>query len=343
MMWDKRTDTIVHEESPYNAEPTRAALGRAAVTPIDTFYSRNHGPIPDIATDGWLLRVEGRVGECLDLDFDALTTRFESYEVTATLQCAGNRRADLQKVREIEGEDVLRAAGVESDDGRHVAFGAPDESKLATPTQSYGSSIPLRKALSDEVLLAWEMNGAALPRVHGGPVRMVVPGYIGARSVKWVDGITVQDHPSDNFFQATAYRLLPPEADPDAAGPGDGISLSSVALNCDVLFPEDGASLAAGALTVRGYALAGDDRGVARVDVSLDGGESWLQARLESELSPWAWQLWSLTADVTPGPRRILARAWDTTGALQPESAAALWNPKGYANNSWAHVDLLVL
>lgn len=238
------------------------------MTPIDTFYSRNHGPIPDIATDGWLLRVEGRVGECLDLDFDALTTRFESYEVTATLQCAGNRRADLQKVREIEGEDVLRAAGVESDDGRHVAFGAPDESKLATPTQSYGSSIPLRKALSDEVLLAWEMNGAALPRVHGGPVRMVVPGYIGARSVKWVDGITVQDHPSDNFFQATAYRLLPPEADPDAAGPGDGISLSSVALNCDVLFPEDGASLAAGALTVRGYALAGDDRGVARVDVS---------------------------------------------------------------------------
>ena len=362
MSWDKRADTIVHGESPYNAEPTPAALGAAAVTPTESFYSRNHGPIPDVAADRWRLRVDGRVTSPLDLGFDELTSRFDPHEVTATLQCAGNRRAGLLEVREIAGEDpwgpgatstatwrgarlaeVLRAAGVEPGDGLHVAFSAPDESELASPTQPYGSSVPLSKALSEEVLLAWEMNGAPLPRVHGGPVRVVVPGYIGARSVKWVDGITVQDRPSDNYFQATAYRILPPDADPDAAGPGDGISLSSVALNCAILVPDDGASLAAGALTVRGYALAGDDRGVARVDVSLDGGESWRQADLDPELGPWAWRFWSLSADIRPGPLWILARAWDTTGALQPESAAALWNPKGYANNSWARVEARVL
>lgn len=361
MTWNKRGDTVVHEVSPYNAEPRRAALASSVVTPTDTFYSRNHGPIPDIAPGDWHVRVDGVVGEPLELGLDALHSRFAAHEVTATLQCAGNRRAGLQEVRDIPGEDpwgpcatstatwrgarlgdVLRAAGVESRDDLHVAFGAPDESELASPTQPYGGSIPLPKALSDEVLLAWEMNGEPLPRVHGGPVRVVVPGFIGARSVKWVDSITVQDRPSDNYFQATAYRILPPDADPDAAGPGDGISLSSVALNCDVLDPDDGASVPAGPLTIRGYALAGDARGVARVDVSVDGGHAWRQADLSDDVSPWAWRFWSVTAELRPGPVRIMARAWDTTGALQPESPAALWNPKGYANNSWAQVDVLV-
>ena len=98
--------------------------------------------------------------------------------------------------------------------------------------------------------------------------------------------------------------------------------------------------MSAGPLTVRGYAFAGDDRGVARVDVSLDGGRTWCQADLEPEQSPWSWRLWSLCGATVAGPVTITARAWDTTGAMQPESAAALWNPKGYANNSWARVHL---
>lgn len=360
-MWDKRSDTIVHERSPFNAEPSRSALAEHAITGFDTFYSRNHGPVPDIPAEAWRLTIDGLVDEYLNLSLDELKGNFGAHEVVATLQCAGNRREGLIDVRDIPGEDpwgpcatsnalwhgarladVLAAAGVDPTDGLHVAFVAPDVSELASPVQSYGSSIPLSKAMSEEVLLAWEMNGEALPRIHGGPVRVVVPGYIGARSVKWVTGITVQSTPSANYFQSVAYRVLPPEFDPDTAGPGDGISLSSVALNCAILAPDDRAEVHAGPLTVSGYAFAGDDRGVARVDVSVDAGGSWVQADLEPEQSRWSWRRWSLLVNATPGSLRVVARAWDTTGALQPESAAALWNPKGYVNNSWAAVHLTV-
>ena len=114
-----------------------------------------------------------------------------------------------------------------------MAFAAPDVSLIADPPQPYGGSIGLDKAASSEVLLAWAMNGDPLPAVHGGPVRVVVPGYIGARSVKWLERVTAQRELSDNYFQATAYRLLPAGADPSAAGPGDGLSLAAVALNAD--------------------------------------------------------------------------------------------------------------
>ncbi|HEY7052280.1 MAG TPA: sulfite oxidase [Mycobacterium sp.] len=350
---------VVHESSSYNAEASRCALAEADVTPVDTFYCRNHGPVPDIAVDDWRLRVDGMADTELSLSFDELTGRYSSHTVVATLQCAGNRRAGFNQVREIVGEDpwgpgatstaqwrgvrlgdVLRSAGVPV--SGHVAFSAPDVSELATPEQTYGSSIPLAKAMADEVLLVWEMNGQPLPRIHGGPVRVVVPGYIGARSVKWLTGVTVQAEPSDNYFQAVAYRILPADFDPDSAGPGDGISLSSVALNCDILTPDEGTDVPAGALTVSGYAFAGDDRGVARVDVSVDDGRTWQQAELGPELSRWAWRRWQTTVEARPGPLRLTARAWDTTGATQPESAASLWNPKGYANNSWAHVQVTV-
>ncbi|MDF2823397.1 MAG: sulfite oxidase, partial [Mycobacterium sp.] len=280
--------------------------------------------------------------------------------VTATLQCAGNRRAGFMAIRPIPGEDpwgsgavstarwhgarlsdVLRAAGAASGD-LHVAFAAPDWSDDATPPQTYGSSIPLAKAVSGEVLLCWQMNDEPLPAVHGGPVRVVVPGYIGARSVKWITGITVQECPSDNYFQSTAYHILPADTDPEVAPPHTGFPLSSVALNSDVLYPDDGARVPAGPLTVRGYAFAGDDREVTRVDVSLDDGHTWAQADLGRDLGPWAWRHWTLPVTVEPGAVSITVRAWDSTGACQPESAAALWNPKGYANNSWATVHMVV-
>lgn len=181
------------------------------------------------------------------------------------------------------------------------------------------------------------MNGEPLPAPHGGPVRVVVPGYIGARSVKWVTGINVRDTPSDNYFQAVAYHLLPADAAPDT-DPRSGISLSSVGLSCAILVPDDGATVSAGPLRVRGYAFAGDGRGIARVDVSLDEGRTWRQADLEPQASPWSWRRWSLAVNVAPGPLSVTARTWDTTGATQAESAAALWNPHGYANNSWARV-----
>jgi sulfite oxidase len=357
-LWGKRDDMIVHEADPYNAEPSRGALADRMLTPIDSFYGRNHGPIPFIDPQGWRLRVGGLVEDDLELSLDDLRGQFAQRTLTVTLQCAGNRRSGLIKVRDIPGEapwgpgatstaewtgvslaEVLRAVRPR-EEAAHVAFAAPDISQIADPPQSYGGSVPRTKALAGEVLLAWAMNGQPLPPVHGGPVRVVVPGYIGARSVKWVERITLQDHPSGNYFQATAYRLLPAEADPAAAGPGDGLSLGAVAVNADILRPGDGAALTAGAAEVTGYAFAGDDRGIARVDVSTDGGCSWRQADLGEDAGPWAWRQWRTVIDVPSGQTEIIARAWDTSAAAQPESPVHLWNPKGYVNNSWARVQV---
>ena len=356
-MWGKRPDMIVRGRLPFNAEPPPSVLAGNEITAVDTFYARNHGPFPDIPADQWRLSIDGRVDKPLTLTYDELTTDFEQHSVVATLACAGNRRAELLAVRPIPGKDpwehgaistaewrgvrladVLAAAGVRREDGLHVEFLAPDVAQEARPVQSYGSSIPLRKATSEEVLLAWQMNGQPLPQAHGGPVRVVVPGYIGARSVKWVTTITVQPAPSENYFQALDYRILPPEADADTIPEGEGISLSSLPLNCDILVPTDGEPVTAGALTVRGWAIAGDGHSVERVDVSLDGGHSWRQADLRPAASRWAWSVWSLTVDVEPGPLSITARAWEDTGVTQPESPASLWNPRGYGNNAWAHI-----
>jgi sulfite oxidase len=358
-LWGKRDAMVVHSKQPYNAEPPAAVLAASDITPVDAFYARNHGPFPDIAPQRWQLTVDGQVERPLVVTYEQLTTEFTQHTVTATLVCAGNRRAELLRVRPIAGKepwahgaistaewggvrlaDVLAAAGAREDDGFHVAFEAPDIAEEAKPAQPYGGSIPLHKAMSPEVLLAWRMNSEPLPRAHGGPVRLVVPGYIGARSVKWVTAITVQRGPSRNYFQSHDYRILPPEADAESVAAGEGISLSSLALNCDILDPTDDERVAPGQLTIRGYGIAGDGRSVERVDVSLDDGLSWRQAELHPAPGKWSWRPWSLVVDVAPGPLRITARAWDDTGALQPESAASLWNPRGYGNNAWARVAL---
>ena len=354
-----RSDMIVHTVEPLNAEPPRAVLGQDDLTGADTFYVRNHGPIPDIQPDSWRLRIGGLVDRPLELSLAALRDEFARHEVVAALECAGNRRAGLMKVRDIPGQepwgpgaagnarwtgvrlaDVLAAAGIAAG-GEHVAFQAPDVSEEASPPQPFGASIPLGKALGGEVLLAFAMNGQPLTRVHGAPVRVVVPGYIGARSVKWVEQITVQAEPSANFFQAS-YQLLPAEADPSRAGPGDGFSLGPLAVNAAILAPDEAATVPAGPVTVAGYALAGDDRRVARVDISADGGHSWRQASLENELSPWSWRLWRATLDLPPGHADVTVRAWDSAASVQPESEADLWNPKGYVNNAWARLRLTV-
>jgi sulfite oxidase len=361
-LWGKRDDMIVRGRLPYNAEPPPAVLASSDITPIDAFYGRNHGPFPDIAPRRWRLMIDGCVDRPLTLTYDQLITDFDQHSVVATLACAGNRRAELLRLRPIPGKDpwahgaistaewrgvrladVLAAAGVHRHDGLHVAFEAPDVAQEARPVQPYGSSIPLSKAMSQEVLLAWQMNSEPLPRVHGGPVRVVVPGYIGARSVKWVTAITVQPGPSGNYFQAHDYRILPSHADPDTVAAGEGMSLSSLALNCDILDPTDDDRVPRGRLTVRGYGIAGDGRGVERVDVSLDDGLTWRQADLHPAPSKWSWRPWSLAVDVAPGPLTVTARAWDDTGALQPESPASLWNPRGYGNNAWARVALTVI
>jgi sulfite oxidase len=351
--WAKSDDMIVYGTEPYNAETPGPALAERTLTPIETFYARNHGPIPEIDPDEWCVELTGLLDRPLTLSLAQLRAGFAHHELIATVQCAGNRRAGLLAVRPIPGEapwgagaistarwtgvslaDILAEAGPRHD-AAHVEFTAPDVAADARPPEPYGSSIPLSKATAGEVLLAWAMNDRPLPPVHGGPVRVVVPGYIGARSVKWVNRITVRDRPSGNYFQAVRYRLLPADADP-----GEGFPLGPVAINADILTPVDGTVLPAGPVTVSGYAYGGEYRGVARVDVSADEGRTWRQADLDPAPGPWAWRLWRTVLDLPAGAVTVTARAWDTAAGCQPECAASLWNPGGYANNSWPRVRL---
>jgi sulfite oxidase len=347
--YGKRTDLIVHEEEPFNAETGRAALAEGPVTATDAFYVRGHGAVPEIDPAAWRLHVDGLVERELDLSLSTLREAFREREVTATLQCAGNRRAGLMAIRDIPGEapwgpgatgtatwtgvalaDVIALAGP-LPRAAHVGFDAADLSPEAKPPQRFGGSIPLDKACRREVLLAWAMNGEPLAPVHGAPLRVVVPGYIGARSVKWLQRIELRTSPWEGYFQHVVYRLLPEDGTP---APGAGMPLGLVALNADVLSPADGATVAAGPVEVRGYAFAGGERYVARVDVSLDAGASWSQAELLEDLGPWAWRHWRTTVELAPGEHEILVRAWDSSAATQPEDEAALWNPKGYVNNA---------
>jgi sulfite oxidase len=347
--YGKRADVIVHEAQPFNAETGPAALAEAPVTATDAFYVRSHGEVPEIDPARWRLHVHGAVERELDLSLATLHEAFREREVTATLQCAGNRRAGLIAIRDIPGEapwgpgatgtatwsgvalaDVLAVAGPLRE-AAHVGFDGADLCQDARPPQRFGGSIPLDKACRREVLLAWAMNGEPLPPVHGAPVRVVVPGYIGARSVKWLERIELRPTPWKGYYQHVVYRLLPEDGTP---GPGAGMPLGLVALNADVLSPADGDTVAAGPVVVRGYAFAGGERHVARVDVSLDGGARWAQAELLEDLGPWAWRHWRITVDLAPGSHEILVRAWDSSAATQPDDEAALWNPKGYVNNA---------
>jgi sulfite oxidase len=345
--YGKRADLIVHEQEPFNAETGLAALAEGPVTATDAFYVRGHGAVPEIDPAAWRLRVHGAVERELDLSLETLREALREREVTATLQCAGNRRAGLIAIRDVPGEapwdpgatgtatwtgvalgDVLALAGPHAG---HVGFEGADISPEAKPAQQFGGSIPLEKARRPEVLLAWAMNGEPLPVVHGAPLRVVVPGYIGARSVKWLERIEVRSEPWHGYFQHVVYRLLPEDG---TVAPGAGMPLGLIALNSDVLSPADGDTVDAGPVQVRGYAFAGGERHVTRVDVSLDAGASWTQTQLLEDLGPWAWRHWQITVELSPGEHEILVRAWDSSAATQPEDEAALWNPKGYVNNA---------
>jgi sulfite oxidase len=344
----KRDDLIVHQENPFNAETGLGSLADA-MTATDAFYVRGHGEVPEIDPGVWRLRVEGLVERELALSLATLREAFVERTVTATLQCAGNRRAGLSAVRDIPGEapwgpgatgtatwtgvmlgDVLALAGPRAG-ASDVGFEGADWSPEANPVQRFGGSIPLDKARRSEVLLAWAMNGEPLPPVHGAPLRVVVPGYIGARSVKWLERIELRSAPWTGYFQYVVYRLVPAG---DTPGPGVGMELGLVALNSDVVSPRPGATVAAGPVEVRGYAFAGGDRYVTRVDVSTDAGASWTEAELLDDLGRWAWRHWRIELVLTPGEHEVLVRAWDSSAATQPEDEGGLWNPKGYVNNA---------
>jgi sulfite oxidase len=309
---------IVRTEEPLNAETPLELLVRSHITPTSLFFVRNHGSIPAIDPERYRLTVDG--DEHLVLTLPELRERWPSESVTATIACAGNRRNELDRVANgvpwgagaigtavwtgVRLADVLAAAGV-AEDARHVEFTGLD---AANGSERFAGSVPLAKALAPEVLLAYEMNGEPLTPEHGLPLRAVVPGYVGARSVKWLAKISVGREPSPSFFQQEDYTL-------------DGTPLGEQVVN----------SAVCGA-PVRGYAVGA--HGVERVEISTDGGRSWTPAQLETGGGSWEWRLWSTDVDFDG---ELLVRAWDGAGEGQPQTA--VWNERGYMNNAWSRLE----
>ncbi len=356
-MTEKHPEWIVRQRSPLNGGPPPHLIARQPVTPIELFFVRNHAPAPAIEPDAYRLRVEGLVERPRDLSLAELK-ELPAVTLEATLQCAGNRRDQLMALEHIPGEvgwgseaishgvwrgvplrAVLARAGVRAS-ARHVAFEGLDEIEQGGAAFGLGGSVPLEKGLAGDVLLAYELNGAPLPAEHGFPLRAVVPGYIGARSVKWLGKIRLQREPSDNYYQAHAYKLFPPDVRAETADWARGLMLSELSLNAAVCAPEPGARLKAGRNRIMGYAAAGGNRTVERVDVSADGGRAWVEAELSAR-KPWSWRLWSVALDLPPGEHELVARAWDSAANTQPE--LPVWNFKGYMNHAWHRVPVTVV
>jgi hydroxyacylglutathione hydrolase len=350
----KSSALVIWSDEPLNAETPLDLLCRSAITPAQLFFVRNHGSLPEIDLSSYRVTIGGRVREPLSLSVEDLG-RFERVEVTAALTCAGNRRDELAAIAPIPGvpwgagaignavwggvrlRDVLLAAGADGE-AAHVSFTGLDQAQEEGELLEFGGSIPLEKALTRDVLLADEMNGEPLPPEHGHPLRVIVPGYIGARSVKWLSTVTVQSEPSTNYFQSRTYRLYPTGVRTETTTSEHGFALGALPVNSAFCRPFDGEVVSGTTVHARGYAITGSARRVERVEISRDGGRTFESAELLDNARPASWQLWEADLEVGSGACELVVRAWDSAGNTQPEDAAKIWNLKGYLNNAWHRV-----
>ncbi len=323
---------LVLSEEPLNAETV--LLGQTGViTSTSRFYIRSHFPIPT-ATQARLV-VEGAVASPLALSLDALRA-LPPRSLVVTLECAGNGRAFLEP--RVPGEqwgvgavstaewtgvslgDVLerarpRAKAVE------VLFRGADE---GTPKDlgeqvPFERSLPLAKASNPDTLLAYAMNGEPLPPEHGAPLRLVVPGWYGMASVKWLQRITVLERPFRGFYQRDRYVV-------------GSRPLTTIEPRAVVAWPQEGDVIGRGRHLVRGYAWSGAAPPPS-VEVSVDGGASWDRAEIAADAGPYAWREWRYAWEAREvGRATLLARTRDAAGNAQPLSQR--WNPLGYANNA---------
>lgn len=351
----KHAAIMVRRDRPYNAEPPADLLVETHCTPQELFFVRNHSAVPEVDVEAFRLTITGAVRKPLRISIAELLSKFPKTNITATLQCAGNRRTDFLSLAPIPDEvpweaqaigtarwggvalsEVLRAAELTSD-AKHIAFGGLDEVEKEGARFAFGGSISREKAMSQEVILAYEMDGKPLPPAHGFPLRTVVPGYLGARSVKWLSNINAQREPSGNYFQAHAYKIFAPHVRAETADWGKGTVIEEMPVNSAICIPRPGESLPAGPVEVRGYAIGkGGDR-IDEVQFSSDGGATWTNAELRGA-NRWAWCLWRTSQELRAGSYVLAVRARDACGNTQPADVRSVWNFKGYANNAWHRV-----
>jgi sulfite oxidase len=348
----KNPDFIFHQKTPPNGGPPLHRLIEEFATPVQDFFLRIHGDIPELDGSTFRLKIGGLAKRPSEFSLKELAERFPVKEITATLQCAGNRRSSASAIKPVPNEvswgneaistaewkgcsltDVLNFAGFD-DQARNVEFIGADRCSKEGTEVHFGGSIPLFRALQGDVLLAWEMNGKPLASEHGAPLRAIVPGYIGARSVKWLNEINLLVDPSKNLYHAHAYRLFPSGASSASADWENALELGELSVNSCICAIED----VSNGLLVKGYATAGGNRHIVRVDVGYGEPLKWREASFQDPPEPGIWRRWQALIPKLLVGELVCARAWDSAANTQPEDPENVWNFKGYMNNAWHRV-----
>lgn len=322
----------------YGTRPDRL-VGELVGT--DRFFVRSHAATPRIDTASWTLRIDGSgVHRPMSIGYSELRETFPVTSVVRTIECAGNRRVQfgLEVGHPFEGtqwgrtaigtaewtgvrlRDLLEHAGVTA-----AACEVMPESLDAIRARR---PLPLAKALADDTVVAWAMNGEELPPDHGFPARLIVSGWLGAASIKWLGRVEVATSHIEVPWNTVDYVMIGPDYPPEgdlARGP----AITEPALSSLVELPWP-AHLASGLHIIRGRAFAGEAR-VTGVEYRIDD-QPWRPATITSEINPGVWVRWQLRWDAPPGEHVLRVRAADDRGRIQPESTA--WNELGYMHES---------
>jgi DMSO/TMAO reductase YedYZ molybdopterin-dependent catalytic subunit len=321
------------------------------LTPNDLFFVRHHwNPMyPDLRN--WALEIDGEVDRPLRLTIAELK-RMPRSSVTCVLQCAGNGRA-LHRPRVagvqwsygavgnarwtgVRVRDLLERAKLKAT-ARHLHTSGSDKPPASVPP--FARSVELEKILADGIV-ADEMNGEPLPRLHGAPARLVVPGWAGDHWMKWLSRLSARPEPQKGFYMETAYRYPRTPGEPGVAvDPKEMSPVTELLVKSNITDAPSRVSAGAAAI-VRGFAFSGAPD-VAKVEVTDDDGKTWTEAELGTEHDPYAWRLWSFRyVPRRPGRVTLRARATDSRGSVQPREA--VWNQSGYLFNGWHAVEIEV-
>lgn len=348
----------VFNDRPLNAE-TPAHLLDDAVTPTSRHFIRNNGTAPEnVSPDGWTMKIDGEVDKPMELSIDQLRSQFEVVTEQLVIECGGNGRGFFDPPASgnqwtygavgcsnwtgVRLADVLKAAGVKSSAVYTGHYGADTHLSGDPKKIPISRGVPIDKATNPHNLIAFAQNGEAMHPENGAPLRLVIPGWPGSCSQKWLTGISIRDKVHDGpKMGGTSYRIPNrPVAPGEEVEEKDFVIIESMPVKSLITSPATGLENAPRDLEVRGHAWAGDDA-VARVDLSIDFGATWIETELDAPVNPYAWQNWSTQVSFPQqGYYEIWARATSDKDVSQPFAVA--WNPKGYINNAMHRISLRV-